>query len=56
VISQEELDNVVNEALREKCKVIAKNQMSYLTGKVASTVESLKHKHQAAIKKFRKVL
>ena len=54
MVSQEELVNSVNEALREKCKVIAKDQISYITGKVASTVESLKYKHQAEIKKFRR--
>jgi hypothetical protein len=53
-VSQEELVNIVNEALREKCKVIAKDQISYLTGKVASTLKSLKNKYKAEIKKFRK--
>ena len=52
LISDQAIEQSVNEALREKCKAIAANQIKYFIGKVQSKVDSLKKKHEEAINNY----
>ena len=52
LISDQAIEQSVNEALHEKCKAIAANQIKYFTGKVQSKVDSLKKKHEEAINNY----
>jgi HJR/Mrr/RecB family endonuclease len=52
LISDQDLEQIVTQALREKCKIIAKNQMKYFSEKGESAVNRIKTKHDEVINKY----
>ena len=52
LISDQDLEQIVTQALRKKCKIIAENQMKYFSEKGESAVNSIKKEHDEVINKY----